>query len=127
MKSMLRGMSKLSSAVSLHPYFKVQPGKLDDFIAGFPAFIEKTKTEAGVLYYDFTLNGDIVNCREAYTDGDAALAHLDNVGENLGKALEIAELIRLEIHGPEAELEKLRGPLVSLSPAWFVHQGGLDK
>jgi len=119
-------MSELSSAVSLHPYFKVQSGKLDDFIAGMPAFIEKTKTEPGVLYYDFTINGDIVHCRESYKTGDAALAHLDNVGENLGKALEIAELIRLEIHGPAAELDKMRTPLAGLNPDWFIHQTGLN-
>jgi quinol monooxygenase YgiN len=120
-------MSQLSSAVSLHPYFQVQAGKVDEFISGFASFIEKTGTEKGCLYYDFTINGDEVFCREAYVDGDAALAHLQNVDENLKQALSISTLTRLEIHGPAAELEKMRAPLVTLSPAYFVQTAGLDK
>jgi hypothetical protein len=38
----------------------------------------------------------------------------------LAEALKIADVIRLEIHGPAAELEKLKGPLAHLKPAWFV-------
>jgi len=34
--------------------------------------------------------------------------------------LKIADLNRLEVHGPVAELEKLRTPLAHLKPAWFV-------
>jgi quinol monooxygenase YgiN len=120
-------MSNLSKAVSIHPYFQIHAGKIEEFVAGFPAFIEKTKAEAGCLYYDFTLNGDEAFCREGYVDGDAALAHLGNVDEELKKALDISTLTRLEIHGPEAELAKMRAPMATLSPAWFVHQGGLEK
>jgi hypothetical protein len=35
----------LSNFVSLHPYFKVHPGKFETFKAGFPASVEKTATE----------------------------------------------------------------------------------
>ncbi len=117
----------LSTAVSLHPYFQIHPGKIDEFTANFPRFVEKTAGEEGCLYYDFTLNGDEVFCREAYTDGDAALFHLQNVDEILKAALSTSTLTRLEIHGPEAELAKMRGPLAGLNPAWFVHQTGLPK
>ncbi len=120
-------MSSLSKSVSLHPYFQIHPGKVDEFVAGFPAFVERTASEAGCLYYDFTLNGDEAFCRETYVDGDAALHHLGNVDDLLKKALSISTLTRLEIHGPEEELAKMRGPLVSLNPAWFVHQTGLPK
>lgn len=117
----------LSTAVSLHPYFQIHPGKVDEFTSNFPKFVEKTATEEGCLYYDFTLNGDEAFCREAYIDGDAALHHLQNVDELLKAALSISTLTRLEIHGPEAELAKMRGPLAGLNPAWFVHQTGLPK
>lgn len=120
-------MSALSSAVSIHPYFQIHPGKIEEFTAGFSDFVAKTATEDGCLYYDFTLNGDEAFCREAYADGDAALAHLQNVDSELKKALSISTLTRLEIHGPEAELEKMRGPLVGLSPAWFIRQAGCQK
>lgn len=120
-------MSNLSSAVSLHPYFQIHPGKIEEFAANFPAFVERTSSEKGCLYYDFTLNGDEAFCREAYVDGDAALHHLQNVDDLLKKALSISTLTRLEIHGPEAELAKMRGPLAGLAPAWFVHQTGVSK
>ena len=35
-------MSDLANFVSLHPYFKVHPGKLEAVKAGFPRFVEKT-------------------------------------------------------------------------------------
>ena len=35
-----REMKPFSNFVSLHPYFKVHPGKLEAFKAGFPAFVE---------------------------------------------------------------------------------------
>jgi hypothetical protein len=31
----------------------------------------------------------------------------------------IADLVRLEVHGPVEELEKLRAPLADLKPTWF--------
>ena len=88
------GMKPISHFVSLHPYFKVHPGKLEMFKAGFPAFVEKAASEEkppsspkgettacqGNLFYGFTVNGDEVFCREGYTDAEGLLAHLENVG-----------------------------------------------
>lgn len=48
------------------------------------------------------------------------LAHIENAGHLLGEALNICEIVRLEVHGPEAELAKLRGPLVDLNPEYYV-------
>ena len=110
----------LSNFVSLHPYFKVHPGKIEAFKAGFPAFVEKTAREEKNLFYDFTVNGDEVFCREGYADAEGLLAHLENIGALLAEALKIADLVRIEVHGPAAELEKLKEPLAHLNPAWFV-------
>jgi len=88
-------MSKLSNFVTLHPYFKVHPGKLDEFKAGFPGFVERTKAETKNLFYEFTINGDEVFCREGYADAEGLLAHLDNVGAPLARAMQIADLVRL--------------------------------
>ena len=115
-------MERLTRFVSLHPYFRVHPGKMEDFMAGFPVFAELTKTEPKNLFYEFSINGDEVFCREGYVDAEALLAHLDNVGAMLAEALKMAELVRLEVHGPAAELEKLKGPLAHLNPAWFALQ-----
>jgi len=113
-------MSILSTFVSLHPYFKVHPGKLEAVKAGFSRFVEKTGTEKKNLFYAFTVNGDEILCREAYTDAEGVLAHLDNVGDLLTEMLTMSDLTRLEVHGPAAELEKLKKPLAYLNPAWFA-------
>ena len=113
-------MNALSNFVSLHPYFKVHPGKLEAFKAALPAFVEKTTSEEKNLFYGFTLNDDEVFCREGYTDAEGILAHLDNVGAMLADAMKIADLARVELHGPAKELDKLRGPLAHLNPVWFV-------
>ena len=115
----------LSHAVSLHPYFKIREGNLEAFTALIPAFIEKTATEPACLYYDFTRNGDMAFCREAYIGAEGVLAHLGNVGELLGKFLELSDLARLEVHGPAEEIEKLRTPLADLNPDFFIRDSGL--
>ena len=112
-------MSKLSRFVTLHPYFKVHPGKLEDFKKAFPMFVELTKKEPKNLFYEFSVNGDEVFCREGYVDATGLLHHLDNVGALLAHAMKIADLTRVEVHGPAAELEKLREPLAHLKPEWF--------
>ena len=119
-------MSVPSNFVSIHPYFKVHPGKLQAFKAGLPAFVEKTKNEKKNLFYDFTINGDEVLCREGYTDAEGVLTHLANVDALLKEAFKISDLIRLEVHGPAEELEKLKGPLAHLKPAWFARECGIS-
>jgi len=112
-------------AVSIHPYFKVHPGKMDAAKALLPKFVEKTKTEPARLYYEFTINGDIVFCREGYIGAAGALKHLENVGDLLGEMLKISDVARLEIHGPAAELEKLKEPLAAYKPEWFAYECGV--
>ena len=112
-----------SNFVSLHPYFKVHPGKIDAIKAILPRFVEKTATEGAVLFYEFTMNGDELFCREGYENAEGLLAHLDNVGALLAEATKMADLTRVEVHGPAKELEKLKTPLEHLSPAWFTIEG----
>jgi quinol monooxygenase YgiN len=119
---MLR-MNRLFRFVSLHPYFRVPPDKLPILKAILPEFIAKTRNEEGNLFYEFTINDDEVFCREGYVNAEALLAHLENVGAMLAHVLTEAELIRVEVHGPAAELAKLKGPLAHLNPDWFVLNG----
>jgi hypothetical protein len=118
------GMSNLSDFVSLHPYFKVHAGKLDALKAMLPRFMETAATEKENLFYEFTLNGDELFCREGYRSAEGVLAHLENVGAFLAEVMKMADLIRVELHGPAAELDKLRKPLAHLNPAWFALQRG---
>ena len=113
-------MDRLSGFVSLHPYFKVPPDKLQMLKEVLPEFVAKTHGETQNLFYEFTINGDEVFCREGYVDAEALLEHLGNVAAMLEAALKMAELIRIEVHGPAVELAKLKEPLAHLNPAWFV-------
>jgi len=120
-------MSQPANVVSIHPYFKVHEGKMEEFKAALAAFVERTATEPKNLYYDFTVNGDIVFCREAYEGAEGLLAHLDNVGALLGPLMKLADVQRVEVHGPAAELEKLKGPLAGFNPAWFTYMFGVKR
>ena len=120
-------MSQPANVVSVHPYFKVKPGKLEAFKAALPAFIEKTAAEKGNLYYDFTINEDVVYCREAYVGADGFLAHLKDVGPLMGDLLKLADIIRFEIHGPAGELDKLRPHMGDLKPVWFTYLLGVER
>jgi hypothetical protein len=113
-------MSLTTNLVTIHPYFKLQPDKKAEAEAIVKDFIARTQTEAACLFYEFTVNGDVVFCREGYEGAAGVLAHLENVGEPLGKMLQISELIRLEFHGQAAEIDALRGPLGHLNPDFFV-------
>lgn len=120
-------MNYPANVVSIHPYFKANPGQLGAFKAAMPAFIEKTRNETGNLFYEFTVNGDEVFCREAYVGAAGALAHLANIGAELAELFKIATVTRLEIHGPAAELDQLRGPMAQMNPAWFILEAGVRR
>ena len=89
--------------------------------------ISKTTTEKKNLFYEFSVNGDEVFCREGYTDAEGLLAHLDNVGALLTEMLTMADLTRVEVNGPITELEKLKKPLAHLNPAFFALERALEK
>ena len=116
-----------SSFVSLHPYFKAHAGKLDAAKAMLPRFVEKTATETENLFYSFSISGDEIFCREGYESANGLLAHLDNVSALLTEMLKVADLIRVEVHGPARELEKLKRPLADLNPKWFALETTLQK
>lgn len=113
--------------VALYPYFKIHDGKIEEFKALCKQFVEKTKTEPGCLYYAFTFSGDIAHCREGYDDAAALLKHVENVGPVLEQAFKIADVHRLELHGPAAELDKLREALGPLNPQYFVLDHGIRR
>jgi hypothetical protein len=120
-------MATQDKCCTIVPYFKIPSGKLEVFKEFCEKFIEKTKTESKCLYYGFSFYGDQAHCREGYEDADGLLAHLDNVGPLLEEVLEVVDLARLEIHGPEEELTKLREPLAGLKPQFFTLEYGFRR
>jgi len=120
-------MATRDRAVSIHPYFRVPDGNLDAFRKLCEQFMSATAGEPKCLYYGFSFNGNEVHCREAYEDAEALRTHLGNVGPLLEAALKISELSRLEIHGIEEELAKLRAPLADFSPTYFSLEYGIRR
>ena len=90
-------------------------------------FVAAASRESGNLYYDFTLNGDQIFCREAYIGADGLLDHLQNVGAILAEFLKLVDVIRVEVHGSAENLEKLKGPLAGLKPEWFIFECGVNR
>ena len=120
-------MATQDKCCTIVPYFKVASGKLEAFKGLCEQFVEKTDEEPKCLYYGFSFDGDEDHCREGYEDAEGVLAHLENVGALLQEALKISELTRLEIHGPEEELAKLREPLADLNAQFFTLEYGFRR
>ncbi len=117
-------MASTDTCCTLVPYFKVADGQLDAFKALVEQFVAKTRSEPGCVHYAFSFSGQTAHCREGYDDAAAVLAHLENVGALLQQALKIAEITRLEVHAPAAQIAKLREPLAGLNPQWFELASG---
>merc|ERR550519_2173904 len=86
--------SDLSVEVGLHvslvPVFTVPDGRMDEFVANFAEFYDKTR--AGTeecLYYGFAISGNQVLCREGYTSAAGVLQHLEDVKAPLDVAVNI--------------------------------------
>ena len=120
-------MQSADTCCTLVPYFTVAEGKLDEFKALCDQFVARTRSEPGCVHYAFSFDGQTVHCREGYDDAAALLAHLGNVDSILQQALKISTIARLEVHGPAAQVDALRGPLAGLSPQWFVIEGGFRR
>jgi len=112
---------------SIAPYFTVREGQLDAIKKLCQRFVEKAGQESGCLYYGFSFSGREAHCREGFRDAQALLDHLENIGPLLAEATQLAEFTRLEIHGPEEELAKVRPLLRALDPQYFTLQYGFRR
>src|SRR5271165_1023582 len=120
-------MATTDTCCVIAPYFKVKSGQMAAFKKFCEKFVELAKPEPGCLYYGFAFDGDLAFCREGYVNADALLAHVKSVTPTIMEALKISELVRVEIHGVESELAKLRGPLADLKPQYFALEYGFRK
>lgn len=114
------------TAVTIHPYLKVSDENLEAFKRLAQDLIETTRGEMGCLYYGFSYGDGEAFCREGYKNAESLVAHLDNVGDLLQRLNTIAEVLRLEVHGPEEEISKLRECLSMkrLNPKYYVIEAG---
>jgi len=119
-------MNQSDNAVSINPYFKVSNEKLQAFKRLAEDLIEVTRGEMGCLFYGFSYADGEAYCREGYKDADSLVSHLDNVSDLLQKLESISELARLEVHGPQDEIAKLREwpSIKKLNPKYYLLEGG---
>lgn len=120
-------MTNSDICCSIAPYFRIHKGKLEEFKHLCQRFVGKANGEPGCLYYGFSFDGDLAHCREGYVDADALLVHLKNVGHIIEEALKISDLVRLEVHGPETQLARLREPLAELKAQFFTLEYGFRR
>ncbi|MET0071321.1 MAG: hypothetical protein ABW096_14885 [Candidatus Thiodiazotropha sp.] len=120
-------MALTDPCCTLVPYFKIHEGKLEEFRRLGDQFMEKTMTEDKCMHYGFSFNGMQAHCREGYTDAEGILAHLENVGALLDQAFKIADITRLEVHAPAAEIDKLREPLAALNAEFYTMEIGFRR
>jgi len=120
-------MTNNDTCCTIVPYMKIHSGKIQEFKTVAERLVEKTRSEPGCLYYGWSFNDDVAHCREGYRDADAVLAHAQNVEELLPELSKISELMRFEIHGPEAELAKLRAPLADRKVQYFTLEFGFRR
>lgn len=111
--------------VSLSPYFQVKD--LAKFKEIWRAAYDPFAHKEDAVHYAFTFTKDnVAHCREAYKDAAGVLQHLADVDAPLKAVLDpsIASLIRLEVHGPKAEIDKLIEPLTPFGCKFFVTEWG---
>lgn len=120
-------MTKRSQVLSIHPYFQIHEGKIDEVKAILRELVAATATEDACLYYDFSIGDGVLYCREAYVGAAGALAHAANVGPILERMLQISDLIRFELHGAAEELDQLREPFAPFNPTCFEFEVGLER
>lgn len=120
-------MATNDQSCTIVPYFKVSEGSLDAFKSLCQQAVDRANGEPDCLYYGYSFNGDEAFCREGYADADAALFHLGNIAPVLQELLKVSEITRLEVHGPAAELAKLREPMAAMNPTFFTLEYGFRR
>jgi len=127
MTSATEGGDGAYSLCTIHPTFTVEDwAKAEPIMADF---VEKTKTEEGCIYYGWVKDGDKLKCREAYVDGKAVNAHLENVGPCIQALLAdgIAKLDEIFIQCPPDQVDVVKPGTEALGTAYFEAHSGFTR
>ena len=108
---------------------KIHDGQFEKFKdlsrQGISIVKEKEKGQGGTLQYDWFLNEATSegHVRETYASSDALLAHMGNVGEQLGALMAITD-ISLEVYGTPSD--KLLAATEGLKKHIYPSLGSID-
>lgn len=112
------------TSVAFMPFFAIRD--MDNFLDVCNQCIEVVKNETLCLGYGFAISSDTQNsmafCREAFANADGVIAHLHNIEFLFKEGLcRYGELVSLQVHGPKAELERLKqDPMIQeMNPEFF--------
>ena len=111
--------------VSIIGYFSVPTVHAKGFRKNCVEMIELRDQETGHMAsaYSFGADGTAV-LREDYDSADAVIRHME-VGRHIFESTQaLVEITGVELHGPEAEVEKLRPLFDGMSPRIFVTEFG---
>ena len=87
--------------------------------------VQKSRAEESCIYYGWTRAGSKLFCREGYTSADGILAHLVNVS-TCGGLTKFAKPYRIEIHGPKAEIAKLKDTADKMGAVCYERSSGFQ-
>jgi len=107
--------------LSVAVIFDVPAG--EDYKSYFPKFYAKVKAGTkDCLYYGFATCGNKVLCREGYKNGEAMLAHSNEVKEDLeGMMTKMGkERVKIICSGPASEIAKVKPHVTGRLPIKFV-------
>lgn len=113
------------NVVTLAPYFKIDD--MEKFKSIWQEDYAKFAHKEDCVHYAFTFTDDNrAHCREAYPNAEKVLQHLADVDAPLNAVLDgPAKLERLEAHGPQAELDKLKSKLSPMGCLFYVVEWGI--
>lgn len=111
--------------MQLSARFVIHEGKLEAFKALAKECMASVKEkDTDTSQYDWYFSADNTECvvRETYTDSNAILSHIGNLGELFGRLLEISDLYP-EVYGDPSE--ELVNATAALKPKVYSFYQGL--
>lgn len=98
--------SEIMEKIHVVARFKIHSDKLSEFKRLAEECVLLVHNETGADLYDWFIEDNNCTVVETYKDSDAVFAHINNVGEPLGKLMEISDF-SVEVFGNvSVELQK---------------------
>lgn len=120
-------MSTFDNAITIHPYFKIKEGQMEACKSFLTQFCEKVASEGGASTTT-SLSRRMCCSAERPIETPPRCSRIWKTAVRLlGEFGKITEVMRVEVHGPAAELEKLKAGLAGLNPEYFVCECGIGR
>lgn len=117
-----------SAVVTVVATFDIRPDCAKQFRVNCEAMIALREKEPGHLASAYSFDGDsAATSREDYENADAVIQHM-TVGQHIYESTRsLVDITGVEIHGPAAELDKLRDLFGDMSPRFYITEYGFRR